>query len=529
MRSITIQKTGITKLKTDAIVNAANSALMAGGGVCGAIFAEAGKRELQDACNAIGGCETGSAVITPGFRLNAQYIIHAVGPQWRGGSCGEEAQLAGCYRAALGLAMEHHCRSIAFPLISSGIYGYPKKEAWETALRTVDAFLRENKTYPLEVAFAVLDDEMLRMGNEILASLEAASRVVRFHKPEETNGYLSNWYPSEFTVQGKTYCCSEQYMMEQKALLFGDAAMAGKIMQTRDPQEMQDLGQAVLNFDQRTWDGTKQIIVYQALTEKFRQNPELRQKLMETGDAILAECSRSDRVWGVGLGMDDPRADHPKAWKGQNLLGYTLQAVRQSLLRETGEVPPRMFCWGDKGSKVFWFAETGDGGQKLVRPDGTFAVCEEKNPSFDLSRQSQAGWQRARLLMAEYEIWDATAFGCTMGTLLGVFPQQGDRETAYLFSTCQNAEKAVYPYLTKKAAEECRQNVDRFYENPGLQAAWSSFVLHPVCLRITKGSRNFVPIFIGDLGDGESVLGAYRFEPVASLENPHSIAELFEI
>lgn len=165
MEHIHIVKTGITELDVDCVVNAANEGLWAGGGVCGAIFKEAGYDELTDACKKIGHCDTGSAVITPGFRLKAKYIIHAVGPQWQGGNQDEEQLLRKCYKTALLLAQDNGCKSIGFPLISSGIYGYPKKEAWQVALRAVADSL--DSLVDMEVYFAVLDDSMLAVGQEI--------------------------------------------------------------------------------------------------------------------------------------------------------------------------------------------------------------------------------------------------------------------------------------------------------------------------------------------------------------------------
>lgn len=130
----------ITRLEVDAIVNAANERLAPGGGVCGAIHRAAGP-ELARACAAIGHCPTGEARLTPGFDLPARFVIHAVGPVWHGGGRGEEALLAGCYRHALELAAAAGCRSIAFPAISTGIYGFPAERAAGIAVRTVAAVL----------------------------------------------------------------------------------------------------------------------------------------------------------------------------------------------------------------------------------------------------------------------------------------------------------------------------------------------------------------------------------------------------
>jgi O-acetyl-ADP-ribose deacetylase len=150
----------ITTLDTDAIVNAANESLAPGGGVCGAIHRAAGP-DLARACAAIGRCPTGEARITPGFRLPAGYVIHAVGPVWRGGREGEAEMLASAYRSALRLAEEQGLRSIAFPAISTGIYGYPLDQATDVAVRAVCGFGEQGSGLQ-RVVFACFGPEVER-------------------------------------------------------------------------------------------------------------------------------------------------------------------------------------------------------------------------------------------------------------------------------------------------------------------------------------------------------------------------------
>lgn len=165
---IKIHRGDITKLQVDAIVNAANHSLLGGGGVDGAIHRAAGP-ELLAACRKLHGCETGDAKITEGYRLPARYVIHTVGPVWQGGHRGEALQLAGCYCSSLELAAEHNCQAVAFPAISTGVYGYPKAEAAEIAVNTVQNWLVEHSESSVkEVLLVCFDEETEKLYKTLL-------------------------------------------------------------------------------------------------------------------------------------------------------------------------------------------------------------------------------------------------------------------------------------------------------------------------------------------------------------------------
>jgi ribA/ribD-fused uncharacterized protein len=473
MSSIEIRKISITDLDTDAIVNAANDGLWAGGGVCGAIFKAAGHDKLQAACDKIGHCDTGSAVITPGFDLKAKYIIHAVGPRWTDGKHDEPKLLYSAYRSSLELAVKNGCRSIGFPLISSGIFGYPVEQAWRKALQACSDFLAKGNR--IDIVFAVLSSgsaelgqktlkeiapqmatavksdwqtsempskhdhftldrsftpeqmKALRKGNipqemedkwfwymegdtlfahrswtgfciyridfspnnhhkvtvnrdpeqyectsvdedrdklnkllkwwteasydyygewltETVDALKKSGMIkdklkvagqevdaVFFHLPTEPHGFLSNWYPSPFDLDGIHFTSAEQYIMYSKCIIFGDTASAQKVLATEDTKEQQAIGRNAKGYVGSVWSGMRQIVAVRGLLAKFSQNEDLKRQLLDTGDAWLVECAHSDTTWACGIRLnEDERFDSSK-WRGQNILGFALMEVRSHL------------------------------------------------------------------------------------------------------------------------------------------------------------------------------------------------------
>lgn len=171
----------IVRVRADAVVNAANTSLECGGGVCGVIFEAAGG-QLQEECRRIGGCETGGAVITKGYNLPAKYIIHTPGPVWKGGGSGEEEMLRSCYRSALLLAEKNGLESVAFPLISSGIYGFPKEKALEAAVSGIGSFLKD---HDMNVTLVVYDRQSFAISEKLFASV---GRYIDDHYAEKKPG-----------------------------------------------------------------------------------------------------------------------------------------------------------------------------------------------------------------------------------------------------------------------------------------------------------------------------------------------------
>ncbi len=167
---LTIIRNDLTEMETDAIVNAANAQLVEGGGVCGAVFAKAGSEQMTKACKKIGSCPVGGAVITPGFKLKAKYVIHAVGPVWQGGNQHEEELLRLAYLNSLELAHSHKLKSIAFPLISAGIYHYPREQALAVALDEIQRYLMRHE---MDVTMVLYGHSTAELGYRLQKDLKS--------------------------------------------------------------------------------------------------------------------------------------------------------------------------------------------------------------------------------------------------------------------------------------------------------------------------------------------------------------------
>lgn len=158
------------------------------------------------------------------------------------------------------------------------------------------------------------------------------STVIGFYHEDEEHGCFSNWYPCKFAVDGVTYNSSEQYMMAQKVLLFGRKDLAVQIMATDDPHtEKHIAGQHFPEYDDALWGAKCYETVKKGVKAKFEQNPELKQELLATGNALLCECAPHDKKWGIGIGLDNPDYQHPDRWRGKNYLGFILMEVRAEL------------------------------------------------------------------------------------------------------------------------------------------------------------------------------------------------------
>ena len=275
-----IVRNDITKMSVDAIVNAANQSLLGGGGVDGCIHRAAGLELLRE-CQALGGCQTGDAKITGAYRLPCKYVIHTVGPIWNGGQCGEREKLASCYRTSLALAKANGCETVAFPLISSGIYGYPKDQALRVAVDTISEFLAEND---MTVCLVIFCRAAFEIGNKLFADIAA---------------YIDDHYVDEHTDLCREQMRRIDIFENHKLSAYADALKAAsgldEILSHLDAGFSETLPKLIDRSGKKDAEIYKKANVDRKLFSKIRNNPDYKpSKSTALAFAIALELSLSE-------------------------------------------------------------------------------------------------------------------------------------------------------------------------------------------------------------------------------------------
>lgn len=287
----------ITNMNTDAIVNAANSKLLIGGGVCGAIFRAAGEEELQKECEQIKQCPVGHAVITKAYNLKAKYIIHTVGPIYKDGNSNEAKFLRSAYETSLKLAKDYNLKSIAFPLISSGIYGYPKKEALNIAVSTIKEFLADND---MDIYLVVFDRKAVHLSEELYEGIEH---------------YINDFYEDE------NYRLRDTYSLEIEEIYHDDCNFQEPIYETKDFNK-RSLERILDNIDESFSQMLLRLIDEKGKTDvevykKANMDRKLFSKIRSNKDYNPKKSTALSLAIGLELSLDETKDLLAKA-------GYTL-------------------------------------------------------------------------------------------------------------------------------------------------------------------------------------------------------------
>lgn len=248
----------------------------------------------------------------------------------------DTAALRDGYHTALDAALRKGGSNVALPTLGADT-GWPPQFSVPAALVAVRRWEAAHPDAALEVTLCAPDERTYALYEEFAVLPEdtlPAGEVVGFFHEYGPNGWFSNWYPAVFTVDGVTYLNAEQYLMHQKALCCGDTATAAQVMLDPDPKRVKLLGRAITPYDDARWCAVRQEVIYRGLLAKFGQNSGLKHQLLSTGDKLIAECSPNDRIWGIGLALDDPRHQDVTQWQGESILGRALMRVRQTLKAE---------------------------------------------------------------------------------------------------------------------------------------------------------------------------------------------------